>query len=121
MKNDPMPNLAQALEDKIHDPLGVSKSDAGSILPGDIRKANELELTAIKLALLARYFQDDFIIERAGHLTRDEIMIREDYISDGPGFAGKLAVIFWGEPQFVTIVGDNGSTDTNWEVIDPEV
>lgn len=105
----------------MNDPLGKSKSDAGTILPGDIRKANELELIAIRVALTRRYFRDEFILERASHLTVDEVMIREDYISDGPGFAGKLAVIFWGEPQFVTIVGDNGSTDTNWEVIDLEL
>lgn len=105
----------------MNDPLGKSKSDAGTILPGDIRKANELELIAIRSALRTRYFNDEHLLERAHYLTRDEVMIREDYISDGPGFAGKLAVIFWGEPQFVTIVGDNGSTDTNWEVIEPEV
>lgn len=103
------------------DPRGLSKSDAGSILPGDIRRANGLELAAIRIALQFRYYNDEHILDRAKHLTRDEIMIREDYISDGPGFAGKLAVIFWGEPQFVTIVGDNGSTDTNWEVIEVEL
>ncbi len=106
---------------KADDPLGISKSDAGSILPGDIRKANELELIAICVALRARYHQDDYILDRANYLTRDEIMIREDYISDGPSFCGKVAVIFWGEACFLTVLGDNGTTDTNWQVIDVEV
>ncbi|MHC4237689.1 MAG: hypothetical protein ACYSSM_05495 [Planctomycetota bacterium] len=105
----------------MNDPLAKIKAHSASILPGDIRKANDLELAAIKIALERRYFGDDYILDRAKYLAREEVMIREDYISDGPGFAGKLAVIFWGEPQFMTVIGDNGSTDTNWEVIDVEM
>lgn len=103
------------------DPLGKLKAHSATILPGVIRRANELELIAIRVALQRRYPNDDYIRDRIIYLTVDEIMVREDYISDGPGFAGKLAVIFWGEPQFLTIVGDNGSTDTNWEVIEVEI
>jgi hypothetical protein len=103
------------------DPRGLSKSPAPTIFPGEIRPANALELIAIGVALNARYPNDDYILGRIKYLTCDEIMVREDYISDGPGFCGKLAVIFWGEPQFLTIIGDNGSTDTNWEVIEVEI
>ena len=103
------------------DPLGKLKAYSATILPGVIRKANELELIAIRLALRAKYPNDDYILDRAKYLTVDEIMIREDYISDGPSFCGKVAVIFWGEACFLTVLGDNGCTDTNWEVIDQEV
>lgn len=108
---DPSANLAQALEDKIHKNPNSHQ----------IRRANELELIAICVALRARYHQDDYILDRCNFLTVDEIMIREDYISDGPSFCGKVAVIFWGEACFLTVLGDNGCTDTNWEVIDQEV
>jgi len=108
---DPSANLAQALEDKIHKNPNSHQ----------IRPANEPELIAICIALRARYHNDDYILDRCKYLTVDEIMIREDYISDGPSFCGKLAVIFWGEACFLTILGDNGCTDTNWEVIDQEV
>lgn len=103
------------------DPRGLSKSPAPTIFPGPIRPANELELIAIRVAVERAYPNDDFITDRLPDLVREEVMVREDYISDGPGFCGKLAVIFWGEPQFLTVVGDNGSTDTNWEVIDVEL
>jgi len=71
--------------------------------------------------LRIRYHADDYILERIPTLLCEEIMVRTDYISDGPGFAGKLAGIFWGEPGFLTIIGDNGSTDTNWQVIEVEI
>ena len=119
--NDPRNTLSHRQQSQTDDPLGKSKSDAGSILPGEIRRANELELIAICVALRARYHQDDYILDRANYLTRDEIMIREDYISDGPSFCGKVAGIFWGEACCLTVLGDNGTTDTNWEVIDVEV
>lgn len=98
-----------------------AKGIAPTIFPGKIRPANELELIVIRVAVERAYPNDEFILDRIADLTGEEVMLREDYISDGPGFCGKLAVIFWGEPQFVTIIGDNGSTDTNWEVIDVEV
>lgn len=85
-----------------------------------IRHANVIELEAIREALKVRYPNDDYIQGLIPFIACEEIMVRTDYISDGPGFAGKLAVIFWGEPGFLTIVGDNGSTDTNWEVIETE-
>jgi hypothetical protein len=89
--------------------------------PRLIREATLAELVEIRKDLAIRYHGDDYILNRIPHLQRDEIMVRENYISDGPGFAGKLAVIFWGETQFLTVLGDNGSTDTNWQTIDPEI
>jgi hypothetical protein len=85
-----------------------------------VRDATLAELIAIRNTLSVRYCNDELLRDRVT-LQRDEIMVRENYISDGPGFAGKLAVIFWGEPQFLTVLGDNGSTDTNWQTIDPEI
>ncbi len=101
---------------RIHDALQHRLQQSG-----EIRRANELELIAIRIALTRHYPNDDYILDRAKYMTVDEIMIREDYISDGPSFCGKVAVIFWGEACFLTVLGDNGTTDTNWEVIDQEV
>ena len=83
-----------------------------------VHTATELEVNAIRRTMLLKY--PDERTRLFGLMTND-LMIRENYISDGPGFAGTLAVYFWGEPQFITVIGDNGSTGTNWEVINLEV
>ena len=84
----------------------------------DIRSATEPEANLIREALLREYPDDR---ERLADLIGCDLMIRENYISDGPGFAGTLAVLFWGEPCFVTVIGDNGATGTNWEVVTLDV
>lgn len=81
------------------------------------RWPNTGELYAIKNALL-KVYPDEW--ERLADLVRQDLMLTDNYISDGPGFMGTLAVLFWGEPCFVTVIGDNGSTGTNWEVIKTE-
>ena len=83
-----------------------------------IRQVTPDELELIRLALAARYHSDDYILDRIPTLACEEIMLRENYISDGPGFAGNLAVIFWGEPCFLTVIG---TSDSAWRTIEVEV
>ena len=85
--------------------------------PDIVRIATWAELEQIRETLLDTY-PDQW--DRLADLIRQDIMIRTDYVSDGPGFAGSLAVLFWGEPQFITILGDRGSAGIAWEIIKPE-
>ncbi len=70
-----------------------------------IRAATEAEAVLIRAAIKADDKYSMELYERIDALTCDEIMIRTDYVSDGPGFVGYLAIVFWGEPEFVTVLG----------------
>lgn len=78
------------------------------------RFATVAELDAIRAAWkIAGTFENVDLAD----LICEDIVIHENYISDGPGFWGTLAWIVHGEPQYNTIFGDNGATGTNWEVL----
>jgi hypothetical protein len=82
--------------------------------PGQCRHPTTRETDHIREELIKAH-PDEW--ERLADLIPQDLMLMENYISDGPGFAGTLAVLFWGEPCFITVIGDNGSTGHNWEVI----
>jgi len=89
-----------------------------------IRPATDSESVLIRAAIKKdeRYSGGD-LDERIDALHNSEIMVRTDYISDGPGFVGELAVVFWGEPQFVTILckySGRGISPDQWQTIEVE-
>lgn len=82
------------------------------------RFARPDELEPICAAIVTDGVLDSYQVER---VACTDILILENYISDGPGFAGTMAFVIYGEPCFTTVLGDNGSTNTNWETYKQEL
>lgn len=75
----------------------------------DIRKPTEVELRQLATLFNDRWYQDgnpDDEQDVFEQLQGTCIMRVDNYISDGPGYAGPIYTIVWGgDPSFVTIIG----------------
>jgi hypothetical protein len=82
------------------------------------RLPSPTELTGIRHALHmdmdARF--DSLSIQ---DLIAQDVIIRDSYTSDGPGYCGRLAWITHGEPCFNTILGVH--TNNDWYVIEQDL
>jgi len=77
------------------------------------RIANFAETEAIRSALK---FTGRYDSDQLSCLIPQDIIVRTDYCSDGPGFTGNLAWIVGGEPHINIVLG-NYQNAGPWEVL----
>lgn len=70
-----------------------------------IREATDKEYEEIGQAYADHINDDGGLIEQPADLPEAQIYIVDDYISDGPGYTGPVALIHWGgAPGFVSVM-----------------
>ena len=70
-----------------------------------IREATEQEYAEIGQAYADHINDDGGFIEQPADLPEAQIYIVDNYISDGPGYTGPVALIHWGgAPGFVSVM-----------------
>lgn len=90
------------------------------MIRGEPRLARDSEVPGIMEALIrdSRFPVSDDDRSNGTEAPRaDDILVTDNYISDGPGFAGSIAFIVWGEPQFVSILTRPPACDGPWTLI----
>jgi hypothetical protein len=66
-----------------------------------IREPNNTERTNLAKAIAEEIGCD--LEEANGYMAQYQCAIFESYMSDGPGYTGRVAVVVWGEPHIVSV------------------